>query len=299
MFLFITIDSMNQKTIIAAIGIAVVGLVGFTFFSPSQTDEAVAAVHAQTDSFVYEDYTEARFNELKGHEAFAVFVHSRTCGTCAKKHNEIIDTAGDFTNGVILKMEYSDAPQPFLEAYGVTTYETFVSFDAEGNHSTQLGESISNLRTTLNGSAAMQKDVMEDDAMMKEGGDAMEKEEVSAAPSVSQVQLAASIAETDSFRYEVFTQERYDALRGSEPFAIFFHSRTCGTCAKKNKQIIDEKDSFNGGVILKLEYSEANRDLLKELGVTTYDTFVTFDAEGNPTKKQGGSVEAVRSAIEA
>lgn len=104
-------------------------------------------------------------------------------------------------------------------------------------------------------------------------------------------------AQSHDFLYEDFSQERYDALRGSEAFAVFFHSRSCGTCAKKHQQIIGEVNQFSGGTILKLEFDEADADLLRELGVIKYDTFVVFDASGNPITIPGAGIDDVRNAI--
>lgn len=106
------------------------------------------------------------------------------------------------------------------------------------------------------------------------------------------------LAQSDVFTYETFTQERYEELLGTESFAVFFHSKSCGTCAKKHQQIIDEAGDFTGGTILKLEFSEASADIRRELNVANYDTFVTFDREGNAQTVPGADVSDVREAIE-
>lgn len=106
------------------------------------------------------------------------------------------------------------------------------------------------------------------------------------------------LAQSDVFTYETFTQERYDELLGSESFAVFFHSKSCGTCAKKNQQIVDEVDDFTGGTILKLEFSEASAEIRRELDVANYDTFVVFDRDGNSQTVPGADVSEVREAIE-
>ena len=112
-------------------------------------DVLVPKVLAQSADFTYEEYSQARFDDLEGNEAFAVFVHSKTCGTCAKKNNQIIDEVAAFPSGMILKMEYSDAPQSFLAEHGVTKYDTFVIFDAAGNATTIKGADVAEVRDAL------------------------------------------------------------------------------------------------------------------------------------------------------
>ena len=135
------------------------------------------------------------------------------------------------------------------------------------------------------------------DDMLDMSDDEMEDEDE---PSLLEIPEAKAevIAQSDVFTYEAFSDERYEELLGSESFAVFFHSKTCGTCAKKNTQIIDEVDDFSGGTILKIEFSESDTELRKELGVTNYDTFVIFDADGNATTTPGASIDDVRDAIE-
>lgn len=281
---------MNAKHIIAGVAIVAVGLIGSFIYSSSNAPVAEAQVHAQTEQFLYEDFSEESFEMLKGQESFAVFVHSRTCGTCAKKHRDIINKAGDFSAGTILKLEYSNASQEFIEMYEVTSHDTFILFDAEGNHETTLGQSVMDVKMGLAGEM-MDKNEMEEKDMDKE---AMMDE-----PSEKPVVEAAAQEAKAAFVYADYTEAQYAGLKGEEPFALFFHSRTCGTCAKKDAQIMNEKDLFDGGTILKVEYEEAPTELLARYGVTKYDTFVVFDTSGEATTMLGGSVEAVRTALNA
>jgi hypothetical protein len=120
---------------------------------------------------------------------------------------------------------------------------------------------------------------------------------VSSPETPSLVGVSEVIAESPDFVYETFSQERYDELRGADAFAVFFHSESCGTCAKKHQQIVDEVSDFSGGVILKQEYSEASTSLLSELGVSNYDTFVVFDERGNFETLPGATISNVREVI--
>jgi hypothetical protein len=112
-------------------------------------EAVIPSVLAQNENFIYEMYSEEAFNELKGNTAFAVFVHSKSCGTCAKKNNQILSEIEKFTDGKILKMEYSEAPMEFIKTYSVNKYDTFVMFDIDGNATTVKGASIEEVRDSL------------------------------------------------------------------------------------------------------------------------------------------------------
>lgn len=268
---------MGKKLLLGIGAIALVVAVALSVSSPETPAlVGVSEVIAESPDFTYETFSQERYNELRGREAFAIFFHSESCGTCAKKHQQIVDEVGDFSGGVILKQEYSEAPTALLSELGVSNYDTFVVFDTEGVFQTLPGAAISDVRESIS--------------------DMDSQEEASApAPTPSPRKV---IAESETFAYEQFTDERFEELRGSEAFAVFFHSNTCGTCAKKNQQIVDEVADFDGGVILKQEYSEAPTQLLAELEVTKYDTFVLFAADGTFQTILGASVDQVRDAIE-
>lgn len=226
--------------------------------------EVIPTVFAQTENFTYESFSQERFDSLKGSEAFSVFVHNKACGTCAKKNNQIIDEAEEFSAGTILKMEFSKAPKEFLEKYNVAGYDTFVNFAADGSFETVRGGKVDDVRAEI-------------------GND--------------EIVLSNSIASNAEFVYADFSEDQFDELKGSEDFAVFVHSRTCGTCAKKDKQIKDEVAQFDSGTILKMEYDEASAEFLKEYGVAKWDTFVTFSSDGSFETRPGASVEDVRLAI--
>jgi tartrate dehydratase beta subunit/fumarate hydratase class I family protein len=114
---------------------------------------------------------------------------------------------------------------------------------------------------------------------------------------IAEIMVPTVLAQNENFVYEDFSQKSFDALKGKEAFAVFVHSKSCGTCAKKNKQIIEEIEQFNVGKILKMEYSDAPMEFVKTYEVNKYDTFVMFDAQGNATTVKGASVEDVREAL--
>lgn len=265
------------------LGIGAIALVVAVALSVSSSESprlvGVSEVIAESPTFVYETFSQERYQALKGSEAFAVFFHSASCGTCAKKHQSIIDTVGTFSGGAILKQEFSEASVELLSELGVTTYDTFVIFNADGSFETVTGATIAEVREAI---GTEQETEQEEDLSLK----------------TEQAAQAHVIANTEVFSYESFTDERFAALRGTEAFGIFFHSETCGTCAKKHQQILNELAQFEGGVLLKQEYAQASTDLLQELGVTSYDTFVVFDETGTFRTILGATVEEVRASIE-
>lgn len=141
---------MQKKSLF--VGVIAVLAIAIGFFVTSGPDNASqsSTVLAQSGSFVYETYTQERFEALRGNEAFSVFVHSRSCGTCAKKHQQIIDEVNTFGNGTILKLEYDEASQEFLSEFEVTKYDTFVNFDASGNATTVKGANVEDVREEIN-----------------------------------------------------------------------------------------------------------------------------------------------------
>jgi thiol-disulfide isomerase/thioredoxin len=268
---------MNKAILGVLIAVVAIGAIALTNSSDTTGSLlAVPEVIASSGNFTYETFSDARYNELRGNEAFAVFFHSKSCGTCAKMNQQIIDEVSTFTNGTILKAEFSEASAAMLKELGVAKYHTTVVFNADGTFKTLKGAMPEDVRGALGGSQAATRSAVE---------------------KVVNIIVPTVHAQNADFTYQDFDTATYNNLRGNEEFAVFFHSKTCGTCAKKNAQIIDEVSQFTDGTILKAEFSEADAAMLKELGVAKYDTFVTFDAAGNPTTVKGAQVADVRNAI--
>lgn len=139
---------MQKNTALLAVLIAVLAVIGLSF-SQGGSGSSSFIVLAKNNDFQYETFSESRFDELKGKESFSVFVHSKNCGTCAKKNKEIIDDVNKFQSGTILKLEYDEAPQNFLEKYEVTKYDTFVNFDTKGNATTIKGAKVEEVRNAI------------------------------------------------------------------------------------------------------------------------------------------------------
>ncbi len=138
--------------ILSILGLFVLGGAAYyvtTGETPKASSIVATQVLAQNANFTYQTFDNESFNNLKGNEAFAVFVHSKTCGTCAKKEKQIMEEITQFNNGTILKMDWDSAPTEFLKNYEVNKYDTFVVFDAEGNHQTIKGAKVEEVRTSV------------------------------------------------------------------------------------------------------------------------------------------------------
>lgn len=84
--------------------------------------------------------------------------------------------------------------------------------------------------------------------------------------------------------YLDFTEERYNALVGQKPFAIFFHAPWCGTCRRMEADILGNLSIFpEGTVILKADY-DTEKELEKKYGIRSQSTVVIIDQEGEMTE---------------
>jgi thiol-disulfide isomerase/thioredoxin len=93
--------------------------------------------------------------------------------------------------------------------------------------------------------------------------------------------------------YQEFSDEKYTALKGSQPFALFFHATWCPVCQELKKNLNADLSVIpEGATILETDFDQETA-LKKEFGVTQQTTFVFFDANGevtdtvnNPTLEQ-------------
>lgn len=81
--------------------------------------------------------------------------------------------------------------------------------------------------------------------------------------------------------YEDYSDDRYNELLGTQPFALFFHASWCPTCAIVEQDILNNIEDLQAGVsILKVDFDNS-AVLKKEYGVTSQSLVVVIDAEGN------------------
>jgi len=200
---------MNKTFPGALVALLAIGGIALTL-SGCSTPDASAQVIASNGSYNYETFTQDRFDQLLGSEAFTVFVHSKTCGTCAKKEKQIIDEISQLST-TILKMSWDGAPTDFLAKYGIAKYDTFITFDTTGNANTVKGAQVEDVRGSVNNVKSATPSIV---------------------AKVVDAVVPRVLAASGEFTYEEFSMARYNELVGNEKFAVFFHSKTCGTCAK-------------------------------------------------------------------
>lgn len=84
--------------------------------------------------------------------------------------------------------------------------------------------------------------------------------------------------------YLDFTEQRYNALVGQKPFALFFHAPWCGTCRQMEADILENLSIFpEGTVILKADY-DTEKELEKKYGVRSQSTVVMISENGEITE---------------
>lgn len=97
--------------------------------------------------------------------------------------------------------------------------------------------------------------------------------------------------------YVDFSQAQYDQMKGTEPFALFFHAEWCPKCQKLNSEITENQSELNGK-ILKTNFDQET-ELKKEFGVNMQTTFVIFNASGEvSTKLTNPSLDELNTALE-
>ena len=81
--------------------------------------------------------------------------------------------------------------------------------------------------------------------------------------------------------YEDYSADRLAELKGSQPFAIFFHAGWCGTCRNWEEKITANLGELPPhAVILKANF-DTEDELKSEFEVAMQSTAIFFDADGN------------------
>ena len=84
--------------------------------------------------------------------------------------------------------------------------------------------------------------------------------------------------------YSDFTEERYQALVGKQPFALFFHASWCPTCWAVEADIKEHISEFPAGVvILKVDYDTAT-ELKAKYKIVSQSVIVLVDSNGEAVK---------------
>lgn len=95
---------------------------------------------------------------------------------------------------------------------------------------------------------------------------------------------ATNVSEQEQNAYADFTQARYEALLGQQPFALFFHAAWCPTCWVVEKDILENlSDLPEGAVILKVDYDKES-ELKAQYKIISQSMIVVIDANGEVAK---------------
>ncbi|MGE3279129.1 MAG: thioredoxin family protein [Candidatus Altimarinota bacterium] len=82
--------------------------------------------------FTYEDYSEERFNELKGNRPVVLNFHADWCPNCRALDKLVKENLARLPeNAVMLKVNY-DKATALKQQYGITVQTTLVFFNAQG-----------------------------------------------------------------------------------------------------------------------------------------------------------------------
>lgn len=94
-----------------------------------------------------------------------------------------------------------------------------------------------------------------------------------------------NIYEAGSARYEPYTPERLEELKGNQQFALFFHADWCPLCKKLEEKILEDLENLGPVLILKANHDE-DLELRQEYGVTNQTTVLFFDETGEIVEKK-------------
>lgn len=101
----------------------------------------------------------------------------------------------------------------------------------------------------------------------------------------AEAQMQDQIHEAGQARYEPYTPERLEELKGKQPFALFFYAEWDPLCRNLEAELINDLESLGQATILKADFESA-LDLRQEYGVAAQTTIVFFDASGEVQGKK-------------
>jgi thioredoxin-like negative regulator of GroEL len=179
----------------------------------------------------------------------AVFFHEKNCGSCAKLDGDITANAKNIpSDTVILKADWDDN-QALARQLKVDKYHTVAFINADGT-----SDNVKGLFTL--------------DDLVDAGAEVVEK--------------------TISSNYELYTEDAVlKAEKEGKDVAVFFHSKSCGSCATLDADIVaNASDIDSDVVILKADWDE-NQDLAAQYGVTGYHTVAYMNDDDSTTNVKG------------
>lgn len=103
----------------------------------------------------------------------------------------------------------------------------------------------------------------------------------------------------DSPVYEDYSKTKYVALKGKEPFVLFFHANWCPICRRMEKEIAADLENYPKGTrFLKADF-DTETELKKEFGIKVQSTVIVFDESGEVIyTAQDPALDDLKAAIE-
>jgi len=93
-------------------------------------------------------------------------------------------------------------------------------------------------------------------------------------------------AEVSTSMYKTFTASAEEAVKGNEPYVLFFHFAWCSTCKALDKDLTAQASDLKG-TVLKADF-DADTELKAKYGVTTQHSILFFNKEGELTDRKVG-----------
>jgi len=171
----------------------------------------------------------------------AIFFHSKSCGSCAKLEKDILANASSIPDDVVILKADRDTSADLADEFDVAGYHTVSYLWQERN--------VKGLFTLAD--------------LISEFDNVDEVVEVS----VSNWYLAFNEAEFEK------------AKDNGKDIAIFFHSKSCGSCAKLDEDIVANTRNISDDTIIFKADWDTSADLAAKYGVDKYHTVTVFDGD--------------------
>lgn len=222
----------------------------------ANAEDAVLSVNWQYRTY---DGADIAKSQAEGKD-IALFFHSKTCWSCAKLHVSLTSDADALPESLIVYQTDWDDYQAVANTYNVAKYHTVAFID--GTTSTNVTGLFSAQELADASSADIQEKVL------------------------------GQVGE-----YKVFTTEALaQAQAEGKDTAVFFHSKTCGSCAKLDADINTNLDNIPWDtVILKADWDE-NQELAAQYNVAKYHTVTFVDGDINENVKGLFTLEELLAA---
>lgn len=124
-------------------------------------------------------------------------------------------------------------------------------------------------------------------------------DDITSTGSVDTESVVSTTTDNNTFAYLTYSKSATAQLEEEgSPYAVFWASKSCGTCAKKDAEIQNRINELpEGTAILRAEFEEASDEDLNTFGVVKYDTFTVFNADGEFETIRGASIDEVASKL--